>query len=67
MLYQSTRKRANALSLFTIIYRTNTYKTMKIVKTVPHARHFGRNLGLPNTKSNTFGLWFWTILFTKSS
>ena len=36
---------------------------MKILKTVPHARHFGRNLGLPNTKSNTFGLWFWTIFW----
>ena len=35
MLYQSTRKGANALSLFTIIYRTNTYKTMKDIILFP--------------------------------
>ena len=31
MLYQSTRKGANALSLFTIINRTNTYNIMEII------------------------------------
>ena len=36
---------------------------MRILKTVPHARHFGRNLGLPNTTSNTFGVWYWTIFW----
>ena len=31
---------------------------MKVLKTVSHARHFGRQI---DTKS--FGLWYWTILW----
>jgi len=34
------------------------YKTMKILKTVTHARHFGKKL-----TNKSFGLWYWTIFW----